>query len=151
MLTTKINKGYKKWLLAFFVLLLAGGGIVWYIFTEKFDDTKSVKADHTVAAMDLIKEFKTDTRLANEKYSEKIIVVNGVVSEIKNADTTSNIIMRDTSGAYIIYAFQEQHLAEARQMKIGDQVSIKGSCSGGNYSEILGTISINFKRCALNK
>ncbi|HMK03779.1 MAG TPA: hypothetical protein VK489_06290 [Ferruginibacter sp.] len=152
MLTTKMDTRYKKWLIALFILLLAGGTAIWWIFTEKFTDTAAVKADHTVDAMDFINEFKTDLGEANKKYTEKIIIVNGTVSEIKNADTTSNIIMTDTtSGAYIIFAFQQQHLAEAKALKMGEMVSIKGSCSGGTYSGILETQSINFKRCAVNK
>ena len=56
-----------------------------------------------------------------------------------------------TSGSYAIFAFQEQHIAETKTVKVGDSVSIKGSCSGGILSEILGTESITFKRCTLNK
>ena len=41
--------------------------------------------------------------------------------------------------------------AEAKMLKEGDSVSIKGSCSGGKYSSILDTESITFKRCAINK
>ena len=152
MLTTKINRRYKKWMIAGFVLLLAGGGFIWYIFTEKFTDTAEVKADYTVRAIDFIKEFQQDLGLANKKYSEKIVVVNGTVSAIEAADTTANIKMIDSSsGAYIIFAFQQQHLAEAKQMKQGDEVSIKGSCSNGAFSTILETEYITFKRCAVNK
>ena len=134
------------------VLLLAAGGFIWYIFTEKFMDTAQVKADYTVHAIDFIKEFKQNLGLANKKYSEKIIVVNGVVSAIEAADTTANIKIIDTaSGAYIIFAFQQQHLAEAKLMKAGDEVSIKGSCSNGAFSNILETEYITFKRCAVNK
>ena len=111
-----------------------------------------MKAHYTVHAIDLIKEFQQDEAAANKKYTEKIIIVNGTVSEIKNADTTANIIMADmNSGAYIIFAFQQQHVAEARQMKVGDNVSIKGSCSGGIYSAILETEKIDFKRCTVNE
>ena len=147
-----MNKRYKKWGVALLVLVFAGGAVMWYIFAEKFEDTGKVKADYTVNAPDFIKEFQQNEAVANKKYAEKIIIVNGTVSEIKNADTTSNIIMADTgSGAYIIFAFQQQHLAEARQMRAGDNVSIKGSCSGGAHSEILETDYITFKRCAVNK
>lgn len=152
MLTTKINRRYKKWIIAGLVLLLAGGAFIWYIFTEKFADTSVVKADYTVQAIDFIKEFQKDISLANKKYSEKIVVVKGIVSAVEAADTTANIKMIDTaSGAYIIFAFQQQHLAEAKQMKAGDEVSIKGSCSNGAFSNILETEYITFKRCAVNK
>lgn len=152
MMTTRINKRYKNWLLAAGILLLAAGAVVWYIYTEKFEDTKLVKAAYTVNAMDLILEFRQDNKQANAKYSEKIIVVNGTVSTVEAADTTTNIRMIDSlTGAYLIFAFQKEHHAEAKAMKAGDRVSIKGSCSSGVHSEILDTDYITFKRCALNK
>lgn len=153
MLTTKITKGYKKWLIALFVLLLAGGAVIWWIFNLKYADTADIKADYTVNAVDFIKEFRTDMAAANKKYSEKIIIVNGTVSEIEMADTTANIKMIDTAAndAYVIFAFQQQHLAEAKAMQKGDNVSIKGSCSNGAFSDILETQYITFKRCAVNK
>jgi hypothetical protein len=145
-------KRYKKWLIAFAVILMAGIGVVWYLFTLTYDDTTTIKADYTVNAFDFIKEFKQDMAAANKKYSEKIIVVNGTVSAIEMADTTANIKMIDTTtGAYIIFAFQQQHLNDAKAMKAGEPVSVKGSCSNGAYSSILETEYITFKRCAVNK
>jgi len=148
----KMKPWLKKLLIIGFVLLLGGGIAVWYIFSEKFADTTETKADFTVNGMDLIHEFQKNDALANKKYSEKIVVVNGRVSEIDPADTTVNIKMIDTvTSSYIIFAFQQQHLQEAKQMKAGDSVSIKGSLSNGVYSEILETEKIEFKRCAINK
>ena len=75
-----------------------------------------------------------------------------MVFETEAADTTINIKMMDTlTDAYIIFAFQQEHLKEAKQLKVGDNVSIKGSCSGGAYSQILETEFVTFKRCTLNK
>lgn len=146
------GKSYKKWLLIILVLALAGAATAWYLFTLKYDDTAAVKADYTVNAVDFISEFKKDMNAANKKYSEKIITVNGTVSAVEMADTTANIKMVDTTnGAYIIFAFQQQHLQEAKAMKEGEQVSIKGSCSNGAYSDILEAQYITFKRCAVNK
>jgi len=152
MTASKTGRGYKKWLIGLVVLLLAAAAVVWYMFTLKYDDTATVKADYTVNASDFIKEFRQDMTAANKKYSEKIIVVNGTVSAIERADTTMNVKMIDTAqnGAYIIFAFQQQHLAEAKAMKEGDKVSIKGSCSNGAFSNILETEYITFKRCAVN-
>jgi hypothetical protein len=102
--------------------------------------------------MDLINEFQKSDSIASIKYREQIVTVNGRVSELEPADTTINVKMTDTlSGSYIIFAFQQQHLNEAKQLKEGDSVSIKGSCSGGVYSEILEAYKIDFKRCALDK
>jgi hypothetical protein len=109
-------------------------------------------AAYTVNAMDFIKEFQVSDSLANKKYAEKIITVRGRVSETEAADSTINIKMIDTlTDAYIIFAFQQQHLNEAKQLKEGDSVSIKGSCSGGIYSDIQETEFITFKRSAVIK
>ena len=143
---------YKKILLGVLVLGAIGAGVAWYIFTEKFTDTAERESAYTVEAMDFIKEFEKNDSLANAKYTEKIITVNGIVSAVEAADTTANIkFIEAGTGSYIIFAFQQQHLAEAKQLKEGDKVSIKGSCSGGTYSEILGTEFVSFKRCAVNK
>lgn len=152
--TQKKNKRpwLKRLLLAGLVLLLGGSAAVWYIFNEKFTDTKERKADFTVNAMDFLSEFQKADSTANKKYAEKIIIVNGRVTATETADTTINIKMADTvTGSYIIFAFQQQHLAEAKSIKEGDSISIKGSCSGGVYSNILETEFVTFKRCTLNK
>lgn len=142
----------KRTLITGITLLLIGGAIYWYVATEKFADTNDRKAAYTVDAIDFIREFEKNETEANKKYNEKIVTVSGTVSEIEAADTTVNIKFIDTaSGSYVIFAFQEQHLAEAKTVKKGDPVSIKGSCSGGIHSDILGTEAITFKRCALTK
>jgi uncharacterized protein (UPF0333 family) len=142
----------KRLLIIGVILLIIGGTAIWYIFTQKFEDTTKQDAAYTVNAMDFIKEFQVSDSLANKKYAEKIITVRGRVSETEAADSTINIKMIDTlTDAYIIFAFQQQHLNEAEQLKEGDSVSIKGSCSGGIYSDIQETEFITFKRSAVIK
>ena len=126
-------------------------GVYWYYATEKYADTKDVKADFSVEALAFIREFQQDNNAANAKYSDKIIDVRGMVSEVEAVDTTYNIKFVDTtSGSYTIFAFQQQHIDEAKTVKVGDQVTIKGSCSGGIYSDILEATSISFKRSTLS-
>lgn len=148
---TKMKPIYKKLLWGLLIAVLAIALVVWYVFNEKFEDTSKQKADYTITATDLLNEFRENDSLANKKYTEKILAVSGVVSEIESADTTANVKFSDsTTGSYIIFAFQQQHLGEARKLQKGQSVSIKGSCSGGVYSEILGTNYISFKRSAIN-
>ena len=149
MVTRKTRRN--KILIAVLIIALAGAGAVWVLFTEKFGDTRKEKAEYTMGAQELIAEFKKNDSLANKKYAEKIIEVTGFVTAVEPADTTANIKMADSTGSYVIFAFQQQHLAEAKMVKVGDQLSVKGSCSGGAYSEILETEYITFKRCALSK
>lgn len=134
------------------VLLLIAVAVYFYFATLTYEDTAKVKADFTIEAIPFIKEFETDYQAANKKYADKIIAVNGVVTATEAADTTMNIKMEDTaSGSYLIFAFQKQHLDEAKKLIPGDRVSIKGSCSGGVYSRILKKYFISFKRSTVEK
>src|SRR6186713_2089706 len=102
----KTKSWVKKLLFWGLILLLIGVGVIWYIISEKHDDTASVKADYTTEAIPFIKEFEKDIKAANGKYADKIIEVTGVVTESEAADTTINIKMTDTAtGSYLIFAF----------------------------------------------
>jgi hypothetical protein len=123
-----------------------------YLENEKFSDTSNTSSDFTVNANDLIKEFQANDSLANAKYREKILTVNGNISTLETPDdSTINIKFVDSTGSYVIFPFHGEEAKEVKKLKQGDAVSIKGSCSGGILSEILGTESITFKRCVLNK
>jgi hypothetical protein len=151
MTQTTSTSRLKKTLIAGAILLAIGIGAAWYIFTETFTDTAIQKAAFTVNADSFIKEFQSNLVSSNKKYTEQIVTVNGRIAAIENADTTFNIKMSDsTTGSYAIFAFQAKDMAKVKLLKEGDSVSIKGSCSGGSYSDILQMHFINFKRCAIN-
>ena len=147
------NKKVLKWsLIAGGGFLLIGAIVYFYFATLKHEDTSNLKADYAVEAIPFIKEFEKDYKAANKKYAEKIIAVKGIVTATEPADTTMNIKMTDTTtSSYLIFAFQDQHMAEAKKINVGDNVVIKGSCSDGVYSDILGTYFISFKRSTVEK
>lgn len=142
----------KKLLLAVVVLAVIGVFVIWYLFNEKFTDTTKRDAAFTVDANSFLKEFQQSDSLANIKYKEKIVTVNGIVSEIESMDSIVNIKMTDTAtDAYVIFGFQNEQLVKVKTIKEGDKISVKGSCSGGSFSEILEVEAIDFKRCVINK
>jgi hypothetical protein len=123
-----------------------------YIMGETFSDTAAVKADYTVTASELIHEFAANDSAANKKYREKIIIVNGTAAEVDiQSDSTTNIKYIDTTGSYIVFSLDKNQHEKVKNIKPGDAVSLKGSCSGSVYSEILSTTAISFKRSTLNK
>ena len=153
MLKDPKHKKVLKWLLmGGATLLIAGIAVYFYYATRTHEDTATLEVDYTVDAIPFIKEFEQGYQAANKKYAEKIIAVKGRVTATEPADTTMNVKMTDTTtGSYLIFAFQDKHVAEAKELTEGDYVVIKGSCSDGVYSEILGTYFISFKRSTVIK
>lgn len=122
-----------------------------YIMSETFSHTAGVNADFTISADDLIHEFMANDSAANKKYIEKIIIVNGIASEMETkSDSSINIKFSDSTGSYLSFALEKNEYEKAKNIKAGDVVSLKGSCSGSFYSDILSTTQISFKRSTLN-
>lgn len=146
------NFGVKlAWLLAGPVIAYTGYSVgEHYVMNETFVATQNVKADYTVNAADLLKEFVGSDTATNKKYLEKTLQVNGEVSAVNLlADSTSTIQFTDSTGSYIIFSLEKNELSQAQKIKAGDVISLKGVCSGSIFSEILGTTSVTFKRATL--
>lgn len=123
-----------------------------FVLSETFTNTTDIKADYTVNATDLIREFTANDTAANNKYREKILVVIGKATQVDRlSDSTTTIQFADSTGSYIAFSFEKEQYEQVKEIKTGDEVSLKGSCSGSIYSEILGTTAITFKRSILNK
>ena len=122
------------------------------VMAETYQTTDNVKADYTISAVEILSEFSKADSLANAKYREKIVIVNGNASQVeKKNDSTTNIRFDDPEGSYIVFSFEKDQYELVKGINPGDEVSLKGSCSGSIYSEILGTTQISFKRSTLNK
>jgi hypothetical protein len=143
----------KKIAIGLGVGLLLAGAAYWYIMNEKFEDTASTKADYTISANEFIEAFQSADSLSNAQYREKIITVQGRISEMEAADTTVNVkFINAATGSYIIFDFQAKDAGDAKILQVGDSVAIKGSCSGSIYSQLRKAHMISFKRSiVLNK
>ncbi len=139
--------------------LLVGPVIAWgsfkagekYIMGETHTATEQVKADYTMGAEELIREFLANDTAANKKYLDKMIVVNGKATAVEvQVDSTSTIRFEDSTGSYAIFSLEKAQVDQAKKIEAGDAVSLKGVCSGSIFSDILGTTSISFKRATLN-
>jgi len=146
---------YKKtgWLLAGPIFAFLGFMIVEKkVWSEEHESTDKAKTDYVVNAQDIIHEFFSNDTAANKKYREKIIVVNGAVSQVEiKADSTVNLKFVDTTNHFINFSLEKTEFEKTKNIKPGDIISVKGSCSGSSYSMILDSTSIDFKRSTLNK
>lgn len=149
---------FKNWLPKLAWLLI--GPVIAYAgfkFIEKktmaetFAATEDVKADFTLDAGSLIKEFLQNDTAARNKYLEKVLVVNGKITKLELlADSSSTVSFADSTGSYAIFSLEKEQYKKIKELKDGDSVSMKAVCSGSMYSEILGSTAITFKRATFN-
>lgn len=134
------------------ILMWAGFNILSKQALKDHSSTEVVKADYKLTSGQLLKEFNENDSLANAKYKEKILVVTGNISEAEQLnDSTVNIKFVDSSGSYALFSLQNEEAIKVKDFKEGDPISLKGSCSGGEFSDILEVTFITFKRSVISK
>lgn len=135
-------------LVVLIVIVVAG----WYGYREynrTNADLKNKKADVTIEAPALIAAFEKDTASANKQYVDKIIAVSG---HVKNIDTNGNpavIALGDAAQMSSVQCSMDSaHAADYKAIKEGDQVTIKGKCTGGQTQDLFGT-DVILSRCVM--
>jgi uncharacterized protein (UPF0333 family) len=140
----------KKIILLVIVFIVAAGG--FYAYNEYHRTNKDLKnssPDFTTDAVSLIASFEKDTATASKKYVDKIIAVSG---NVKTIDTNGNpivITLGDTGQMSSVQCSMDStHADEYKPIKEGDQLTLKGICTGGRTEELFGT-DVILNRCVI--
>ena len=143
------NNWLKKlgWIIIGPVFVYAGFVMITkMVMNETREETENLKTDFTISAPSLLSEFLASDSSANKKYREKIIAISGNATDIEVLkDSTVNVKFSDSTGSYIVLPFEKKFFESTKNLKAGDEINAKGSCSGSIRSEILGITSISFK------
>jgi hypothetical protein len=136
-------------LLLIIVLVAVGYGYRQYTRTNQ--DLLGEEAAFSFDPTTLISAFEKDSIAFNQKYTDKVIAVNGVVKKI-DADGNPVIIQlgEAASMSSIQCSMDSAHANAYQVIKQGDAVSIKGMCTGGRTEELFGT-DVILNRCVLTK
>lgn len=131
----------------FVVLIIAVSGILYalILYNKKHPDTSKVKPDFIITAIALQKEFEDGETAASAKYIKKILEVSGSVSSVAQADSNNvNISLKsgnDLSSVICTFA-----AADPSKVKTGDEITIRGECSGFLMDVLLNNCAIVQKR-----
>jgi hypothetical protein len=118
----------------FFVALVifASVAIFGYLqFNKPHRNVLKAKVEFTIPASDLLHEFESNSTLANEKYSGKILQVSGKVESVNVTPSSSTIQLSCEGGFYgINCSFNSENATTLLQIKIGSEIQVKGECKG---------------------
>ena len=129
--------------------------LIYFAFSEynrKHVDVTEETAAFTITSEDLITAFNADEKAANTKYLDKIISISGKIKSIDKDETgiyTIALGMLNTMSS-VRCSLDSIHNQVASSAKIGENISIKGTCTGYNADELLGS-DVILNRCAVIK
>lgn len=133
--------------------MISAGALYFYNeYNRKSKDTARLKADYTITAVSIIKEFETNESSARKKYSDKIIMAKGIIKDIIKDDRGFySVMLGDADSMSSVKCSMDSiHNAEAAGLQKGTQASVKGVCAGFNADELLGS-DVVLVRCVIEK
>ena len=124
-------KNYIKIALLFvFFLAVAGIGVALYLYNLKPKDLQKAKPDFVISAIELQKAFETDEKASSAKYINKIVEVGGEIVSVKPGEKNSLNISLATSNDLSNINCTFPALLDNPDLKKGDQITLRGECSG---------------------
>ena len=119
----------KKVLIALVVLVVVGAGFAYYLYNKPVASLEHQKSDVTVSADQLIQDYESDENTANEKYLGKVVEVSGKVAGVTQEEGKHKVSLETTNPMSAVIGELEDHL-NTGGVKAGDQIRMKGKCSG---------------------
>ncbi|MDB5252039.1 MAG: hypothetical protein JWP27_1208, partial [Flaviaesturariibacter sp.] len=142
----------KRILLLVFLVVAAIVALYGYReYNRKNVDLTDVQPTVQANAASLIKAFESDTAAATRTYVNQVIEVTG---QVKNIDKDGNPVViflgADNSMSSVKCSMDSSHAASYDAVAKGATVTIKGTCTGYQAEELLGT-DVEMTRCVIRK
>ncbi len=119
-----------KYIKILLVIACLGSITGFYLYNKPVKSTASKSVDVAIQAADLFNEFAADENVANKKYLDKIISISGVVTNVADEDGLTIVTLKTTSDMFGVICKIEASDNKAKSLKTGDEVRVKGVCTG---------------------
>lgn len=135
----------KKILIILTVGILIAVAVALYMFNKPARDVQATKTDFSYQASEIVSEYLTDAKKANDKYldeegNSKVLEITGTVAEISEDFNNQKVILLKavSDKAGVSATFTKETNSHTTNIKIGDVVTIKGVIrSGASYDKDL--------------
>ena len=143
----------KKKQILFSVILVAVFAGAWYGYGEynrKVKNIGEVKAQFHLEADELLHAFEKDETGANTLYLDKIIAVKGLIRSVEKDDKGNfTLVMGDGSSMSSVRCSMDSvHVKDVESVKEGNEITVKGACTGFNKDELLRS-DVILNRCVI--
>lgn len=138
--------------------ILIAGGIGYYMFNQPKRDVQGTATDFHYKSSQIVNEYLADANQANQKYlneegESKILEIEGEVSTISEDFNNQKVVLLKSldDKAGVSCTFTPETGADVANIKVGDQVSIKGVIrAGASFDEDLDMYeNVTMDKCKL--
>ena len=115
-----------------FILALIVMSFSFYrMFTKPGLDVNDVSPEVKISWSDLVNSFEKDEIKASALYLDKVIEVSGTIVDLSESDKSLVIVLGDSDkDISVICQIQDTELEDVPKVAIGDELVIKGLCTG---------------------
>jgi hypothetical protein len=112
-------------------MLISGVLYFLYLYNKPFKNIEKSKADIELTAQFLIEDYEINESDANAKYLDKLIQIEGEISDISINNGNSVITLKhSTSMSSVICNMLPEYNVNTLKLNKGDTVLLKGICTG---------------------
>ncbi|MBK7886354.1 MAG: hypothetical protein IPJ86_03350 [Bacteroidetes bacterium] len=120
----------KKIIFIILALILIGGLAGMYFYYKPTASLEDQQPVATLTADSIFSAFETNEAMANQSYLDKVIVVSGKVQSVTTDTSGTAISLETSSGMFGVTCKLEPNSKVAGDYKTGQQVNLKGICTG---------------------
>lgn len=128
----------KKILIILSVGILIAVAVALYMFNKPARDVQATKTDFSYKASEIVNEYLTDAKKANNKYldeegNSKVLEITGTVAQISEDFNHQKVILLKASKdkAGVSATFTKETNSHTETIKVGDVITVKGVIRSG--------------------
>jgi hypothetical protein len=137
-----MKKHYKIALIAASILIVAGIAAGIYYYNLGPGDLQKAKPDFTISSEELLKAFENDEAAASAKYISRILEVSGIIQSVNTGENNAIGISLKTGNDLSSVICTIQGNPDPANFKTGDQITVRGECSGFLMVVLLNNCSV---------
>jgi hypothetical protein len=133
----------KKFILvaAVVCIIIAGLAFLW-VFRPSVKNVRSKKADTEITSQELVQKFETNEAEANKAYNDKVILVSGLVESVTEDANAITVTLKNPEDISGVLCSFDKGSARKESFIVGEQVKIKGLCTGFLMDVVLNKCSL---------
>lgn len=123
----------KKILLLLVCVGAIGAGYGIYMYNKPHASIKNMHSEHSVSAVEIQSAYDQDETAANASYLGKVLTITGELAEVNQENNENAFLVMRTESMMSTVKCQLDQLTEHPKLdglKVGDQITIKGICTG---------------------